>query len=194
MRFAAEMIPLLLFFISNHYYGLVPATGVLVVTGTIATILLYAKEKTVSPILIFATLVLGVLGTATYLTDDTIFIKMKPTIISGTLGLTLTIGYIFGKGFIKHIMSHAFSMHDDAWRTLSLMWGIFFLCSATANEIAWRTLSDDAWVDFKVFALSGASFVFILAIMPFILKHAQNLENPKHAHEKDTQERDSEQS
>ncbi len=179
IRFIAEMGPLILFFISNSYYGLIPATAILVVSGTIGTILLYRIEKTVSPILIFATLILGILGTATYLTNDTIFIKMKPTIISGSLGTILTIGYFLNKGFIKHIMGHAFTMKDAAWRKLSLMWGLFFLASATANEIAWRALSDDAWVSFKVFGLSGASFVFIACIMPFILKHAENLEAPK---------------
>lgn len=193
IRFIAEMGPLLLFFICNHFYGLIPATGVLVVTGTIGTIALYHVEKTVSPILIFATLILGILGTATYLTNDTIFIKMKPTIVSGSLGVILTTGYFLKKGLIKHIMGHAFAMKDEAWLKLSLMWGLFFLASATANEIAWRNLSEDDWVTFKVFGLSGASFVFIICIMPFLLKHAENLdtikeESPQKAEEKSTEE------
>ena len=48
------------------------------------------------------------------------------------------------------------------WRKLSWLWVAMFVCSAIANEIAWRNLSTDAWVTFKVFGLTGISLVFVM--------------------------------
>ena len=39
---------------------------------------------------------------------------------------------------------------------------------ALLNELVWRTQSTDFWVTFKVFGLTGLTFLFILTQMPFI--------------------------
>ena len=44
---------------------------------------------------------------------------------------------------------------------------------AALNEVVWRTQSTDLWVTFKVFGLSGLTFLFILAQMPFIARQSQ---------------------
>jgi intracellular septation protein len=49
-----------------------------------------------------------------------------------------------------------------------------FACSALANEIAWRSLSTDSWVTFKVFGLTGISLGFVLLSLPIIQKHQIN--------------------
>ena len=53
------------------------------------------------------------------------------------------------------------------------LWVAMFVCSAIANEIAWRNLSTDAWVTFKVFGLTGISLVFVMLTLPVIQKHQQ---------------------
>ena len=51
-------------------------------------------------------------------------------------------------------------MSEAGWRAISWIWVVMFLTTAIANEIAWRTLSTDDWVSFKVFGLTGISLVF----------------------------------
>ena len=46
-----------------------------------------------------------------------------------------------------------------------------FLTTALANEIAWRTLSTDDWVTFKVFGLTAISMVFTVISVPVMTKH-----------------------
>jgi len=40
-----------------------------------------------------------------------------------------------------------------------------------ANEIAWRNLSDDGWVTFKAFGLTGISMGFALLTIQIMKKH-----------------------
>jgi intracellular septation protein len=45
-----------------------------------------------------------------------------------------------------------------------------FAVTAIANEIAWRSLSTDAWVTFKAFGLTGISLVFAIISVPIMTK------------------------
>ena len=60
---------------------------------------------------------------------------------------------------------------DAGWQKMTYIWMAMFATTAIANEIAWRTLSTDAWVNFKVFGLTGLSLVFAVATVPVITKY-----------------------
>jgi intracellular septation protein len=61
-------------------------------------------------------------------------------------------------------------MTDEGWRGLTIRWGIFFLCIAVINEVVWRTVSNDTWLNFKV-ALLPITLVFALSQAPMMTKH-----------------------
>ena len=44
-------------------------------------------------------------------------------------------------------------LDDEGWRKLTLRWGLFFFALAALNEIVWRNVATDAWVNFKVFGI-----------------------------------------
>jgi len=46
-----------------------------------------------------------------------------------------------------------------------------FLTTALANEIAWRSLSTDDWVTFKVFGITGISLIFTVISVPIMTRH-----------------------
>ena len=64
-------------------------------------------------------------------------------------------------------------MSDAAWRQFTLRYALFFVAMALLNEMVWRTQSTDFWVTFKVFGLSGLTFLFILTQMPFIARETR---------------------
>jgi intracellular septation protein len=68
-------------------------------------------------------------------------------------------------------MGEAVKLTEEAWRTLSIRWGVFFLAMAGLNEVVWRSLSTDAWVNFKVFGLLPITLVFALANAPYMTRH-----------------------
>jgi intracellular septation protein len=102
--------------------------------------------------------------------DDT-FIKVKVTLINVFFGALLLGGLYYGKLFIKYVVGEAVNLPNAAWRVLTLRWGTFFLVVAALNELIWRNVSTDTWVNFKVFGLLGLTLVFALANAPFMAKH-----------------------
>ncbi|MFN0191376.1 MAG: inner membrane-spanning protein YciB, partial [Aestuariivirga sp.] len=68
-------------------------------------------------------------------------------------------------------------MPREAWKTLTLRWGLFFLGLAVLNEIVWRTVSTDMWVNFKVFGVIPLTLLFAVANTPFLMKNMIE-ENP----------------
>ena len=102
---------------------------------------------------------------------------MKVTLINAFFGVTLLGGLYFGKMFLKSVMGEAVNLPQEAWRTLTLRWGVFFLIIAGLNELIWRNVSTDMWINFKVFGLLGLTLVFALANAPFMAKHMIEVED-----------------
>jgi intracellular septation protein len=83
-------------------------------------------------------------------------------------------GRAMGRNPLAAIMGSQVKLTNDGWRIMSWLWVAMFVCSALANEIAWRTLSTDSWVTFKVFGLTGISLGFVMLSLPIIQKHQIN--------------------
>lgn len=72
---------------------------------------------------------------------------------------------------MMRVFFHAqFDLPDAVWFQLSLRWGLFFAAATLANEVAWRQLSDDDWVAFRVFVMAPATGLFMLAQLPITLR------------------------
>ena len=77
---------------------------------------------------------------------------------------------MLGKPMMKQFFGTQFFLTDQAWLTLTLRWGLFMLVLASANEWAWRTLSDEGWVSFKLFVIAPATALFMAAQIPITLR------------------------
>ena len=60
-------------------------------------------------------------------------------------------------------MEDALPMRQEGWMILTRRIAGFFAALAVANEAVWRTMSTDAWVNFKTFGLTIALFAFFMA-------------------------------
>ena len=166
-----EFGPLLAFFIGNWKGGVFWGTGIFMVATVIALIASWMLNGKLAKVPLFSAVFVGIFGGLTIWLHNDIFIKVKVTLINGLLGLTLLGGLYYGKLFIKSIMGEAVKLPQEAWRVLTLRWGFFFLGVAVLNELIWRNVSTDMWINFKVFGLVGLTLVFALANAPFMAKH-----------------------
>jgi intracellular septation protein len=110
-------------------------------------------------------------GALTLWLHSDLFIKVKVTLINALFGAVLLAGVAMGRSYLKLIMGEAVKLTEQAWRTLSIRWGVFFLALAVLNEIVWRNTSTDTWVNFKVFGLLPITLIFAFANAPFMSKH-----------------------
>lgn len=168
---AVDWGPLVAFFVVFKLYGLMPATGVLIVVTGVMTAVGYLILRRLAPMPLVTMAVVALFGGLTLWFQDATFIKMKPTIILGLFSLALLVGLAMNRPIVKYLMESAIELDDAGWRKLTLRFAVFFALVAVLNEIVWRTQSTDLWVDFKVFGIIGLNIAFILSQMPMIMRH-----------------------
>ena len=166
-----EFGPLGLFFVTNYVAGIFYGTAVLVVATIVALGISWHLDKRIPLAPAIGCVAVVFFGTLTLITEDEFFIKIKPTVISALFAIGLGIGQLLGRNPLKAILSGQMKMADEGWRKMTYIWMAMFATTAIANEIAWRTLSTDAWVNFKVFGLTGLSIVFAIASVPILTKY-----------------------
>lgn len=171
VKFLVEAGPLAAFFIAYYQGGLMTATAVIIGATAVAVAVSWALTRRIPKVPLFSAIIIGVFGGLTLWLQDETFIKMKPTIINGLFAAALFGGLIFKRPLLKPIFEMAFQLSDDGWKQLSLRWAIFFVAMAFLNEGVWRSLSTDAWVNFKVFGLLPLTFAFALTQLPLINRH-----------------------
>lgn len=164
--FLVDFMPLAVFFIANNLYGLVTASGLLVITTAIAFAYAWRSARRFPYFAAWTLFFVAILGGATVILGDTLFIKVQPTITNLLFGLVLLVGLLFERTMMERFFGHSFDLTPKAWRLLSLRWALFCLAMALANEVAWRGLSEDNWVLFKVFVVAPFTCGFALLQLP----------------------------
>jgi intracellular septation protein len=172
IKFWMDFIPVLLFFITYKWYGIIPATGVLVVVSIISLGVTYYIQRSLPASAWVPVAILIIFGLITLYTGDSKFIKMKPTVIYSVFGLVLLGGAVIKKPFIRYIFnSGGLRLSEESWLKFSARFGVFFLSLAVLNEIVWRNFSEELWVKFKVFGILILLIVFVLSQVSFFNKN-----------------------
>lgn len=166
----SEIAPLAAFFLVNQAFGLYAAAVAAIVASAILVAVTWALEKRLARFAIFATSIAALLTLAAILAEEKTYIKIQPSLFSGAFAAVLLIGRLRGKAMMKVFFRAQFDLPDAVWRSLSLRWGLFFLAATVANEVAWRALSDDDWVSFRVLIMAPATGAFMLAQLPITLR------------------------
>jgi intracellular septation protein len=96
---------------------------------------------------------------------------MKPTAANLVFAAVLGGGLLLNRIFLKDLLGSSMALPEAAWRTLTIRWSLFFAALAGLNEFVWRSMTEETWVNFKVFGLLGLTIVFAVANTPFMMKH-----------------------
>lgn len=175
MKLLFDFFPILLFFIAFKIYGIYTATAVAIAASFLQLGLYWIKHRRFEPmhIVTFATVLL--LGGATLILHNILFIKWKPTVIYWIFAIVFFgTQFIGNKTLIQRLMEEKIVLPSKAWLKLNLSWGIFFALMGIANLYVAYHYSTDIWVDFKLFGTLGITFIFIILQSIYIAKHAEN--------------------
>jgi intracellular septation protein len=163
--------PIVLFFIAFKMFGLMPATAILIGATIIMLAFNYALTRHVALMPLITAIIVAVFGGLTLWLNDERFVKMKPTIIYTMLAFVLFGGIFLKKPTLQYVLGEALKMTDAGWWQLTWRFALFFAAMAILNEIVWRTVSTDTWVNFKVFGAIGLTFLFSICQMPLMKQH-----------------------
>jgi intracellular septation protein len=155
------------------------ATGVFMAAVAVAIGWTLMKGRRLPPMLIITGVVVAIFGTLTIWLQNKTFAFMKPTVINLLFAGTILGSLAIGRNIWKTAFEHAFSMPDRAWKVFALRWAAFYVLLAIINEAIWRGLdaqnsaSGEAfWSNSKLFLTIPMAIVFMIANLPFLMKHS----------------------
>lgn len=202
IRLGLELGPLIVFFAVNTMgekwleqspllsswfsQPIIFATAVFMVAMAISLLLSWILLKRIAVMPLVTGIVVLIFGTLTLVFQDSMFIKMKPTIVNGLFGAVLLGGLVFGQSLLRYVFGDVYKLKPEGWRKLTVNWGIFFFVLAALNELIWRgaplltagdaKAADDLWVGFKVWGIMPLTVVFSMFQLPLLKQYAPDPE------------------
>ena len=164
MKFLFDLFPVILFFIGFKFYGIFVATAIAI--GATLALIIYAKIRhgKVEKMLLINGAIISVLGGVTLLLHDKTYIMWKPTVLYWLLAAVLLISNLFfNKNFIQQMMGKMLDAPKTIWTKLNLAWVVFLIILGFVNLYVAFNYSEDTWVNFKLFGVTGVMFLFIIA-------------------------------
>jgi intracellular septation protein len=185
LKLGLELGPVIAFFVAftklkdqtvtfggTDYGGFILATMGFVPLMLISTAILWRLTGRIAPMQIATLVLVVVFGGLSVWFNDERFFKMKPTMIYLLFAGILGFGLMRGKSYLALVMDEAMPLKPEGWIILTRRLALFFAGLALTNEVVWRSLSDQAWVNFKTFGLTAAIFVFFMAQSGIFEKYA----------------------
>ena len=177
VKFVTDFGPLIVFFFFyyNSDKNLRIAIPPFIIATLIALIFVWLLEKKIPMVPLISGILISLFGGLTIYFNNPVFIYIKPTIINILFGLALLFGkYFTNEPVLKKIMGKSIALSNIGWEILNKRWMLFFFVLAIANEIVWRTQSEEFWVNFKVWGMLPITFIFTGFQISLINKHKIN--------------------
>lgn len=163
MQLFIDYLPILIFFGSYFYEGIYFATAVLMVVMPIVLIVQWLITKKLNKIYGASTILVLVLGSATLLLKNPLFLYWKPTVLNWAIALAfLGSQFIGDKPFVRRMLGSAAELKSDQWKRLNLIWVVFFILIGAINLYVAYNFSEPTWVKFKLFGMLGLTLAFVI--------------------------------
>lgn len=163
MKVFFDLFPVILFFIGFKLYDIFVATAIAI--GATIAMIIYSKLRhgKVEKMLIINGIIISILGGITLLLHDKTFIMWKPTVLYWLFAITLLISnLIFKKNLIQRMLGKMLNPPTATWNTLNLIWAAFLVGLGFLNLYVAFNFSEDTWVNFKLFGMTGIMFIFMM--------------------------------
>lgn len=172
MKLLFDFFPIILFFIAYKIYGIYVATAVAMAASLLQVGAYWFKHRKFESMHLITLIMVVLLGGATLILHNVMFIKWKPTTIYWAFGFGFLFSQFIGKKpLIQRLMDSKIVVTDSIWQRLNLVWTIFFFALGIANLFVVYNFSTDIWVDFKLFGTLGLTLVFVLLQAIYIARH-----------------------
>jgi len=185
VKLSLELGPIILFFagyskikdqqfeiFGNTYAGFIVATALFIPLILVSTGVLWKLTGKLSRMQLMTAILVVVFGGLGIWFNDDSFFKMKPTILYVMFAGTLAYGLLRGESYLQYVMDDAVPLQQEGWMIFTKRLALFFGALAITNELIWRNMSTDAWVNFKTFGLTSVMFVFFMSQMRLFNKYA----------------------
>lgn len=174
IKILLDFLPIALFFAAYKFFNIMIATQVAIAASLLQLIWLKITTGKVQTANLISFLSILILGGATLLLKNEIFVKWKPTVVYWALATGFLISQLVGnKPIIQRIGENNVNLPKRIWRQINVLWIGFFICLGFLNLYVAYYFSTAVWVNFKLFGALGLTILFILLQSIYMAKHTQ---------------------
>jgi intracellular septation protein len=148
------------------------AAGVYIAATLAALLYALTKQKRFPWLLVVTAALVTLFGGATIVLRDAIYLYIKPTVINLLYAVGIIGSLAVRQNIVKLLLGSAIQLPDRVWRNLAIRFALWFVFLAALNEVVWRNFSEPFWVNFKLLGVIPLTFLFIVANMMVVMRHA----------------------
>ncbi len=175
MKLLYDFFPIIIFFIAFKLGGIYVATASAIVISLLQVIVYWFKHRRFEKMQLTTLIMIMILGGATLLFHQEIFIKWKVSVINWLFAaVCLASQWIGKKNLVQRLLGEKMSLSTEIWRRLNTFWVIYFLTLGFINLYVIYHFSTNTWVNFKLFGILGLTLAFVILQAIYLAKHVKN--------------------
>jgi len=166
MQALAEFAPLVAFFVTYSLRGLYAATAVLMVAMLALLGFDWLRQRRIPPLHALSAALVLVLGGATLLLHNRLFIQWKPTVLFWLVSAAFIASFWIGERtltqrFLEPALAGRVPVSPRQWRRVNGASAAFYALLGVLNLAVAYGASERTWVYFKLFGLALLTFAFV---------------------------------
>lgn len=172
MQLLFDLFPVILFFAAFKLAGIYVATGVAIAASIAQVAWVWLRRRRVEAMHLITLGLIVVLGGATLLLQDEMFIKWKPSVVNWLFAVVfLGSQFVGGKPLVRRFMESKVELPASVWTRLNLSWVAFFGLLGFANLFVVYRFDTETWVNFKLFGMMGLTVAFVLVQALYLARY-----------------------
>ena len=184
MQALAEFAPLVAFFVTYRLGGLYAATAVLMVAMLALLGFDWLRQRRIPPLHAVSAALVLVLGGATLVLHNRLFIQWKPTVLFWLVSVAFIASFWIGERtltqrFLEPALAGRVAVSPQQWRRVNGTSAVFYALLGGLNLAVAYGASERTWVYFKLFGLAVLTFTFVALQLLWLSRAAAAL--PAHA-------------
>ena len=184
MQALAEFAPLVAFFVTYRLGGLYAATAVLMVAMLALLGFDWLRQRRIPPLHAVSAALVLVLGGATLVLHNRLFIQWKPTVLFWLVSVAFIASFWIGERtltqrFLEPALAGRVAVSPQQWRRVNGTSALFYALLGGLNLAVAYGASERTWVYFKLFGLAVLTFTFVALQLLWLSRAAAAL--PAHA-------------
>jgi len=166
MQALAEFAPLVAFFVTYRLGGLYAATAVLMVAMLALLGFDWLRQRRIPPLHAVSAALVLVLGGATLVLHNRLFIQWKPTVLFWLVSVAFIASFWVGERtltqrFLEPALAGRVAVSPQQWRRVNGTSALFYALLGGLNLAVAYGASERTWVYFKLFGLAVLTFTFV---------------------------------
>lgn len=165
MQAILDLLPVLAFLVAYKLRGIYVATAVLMAGMGLLLAVTRMRGRRISVLMWVSAILVLLLGSATLLLHDPVFLKWKPTVYfwvmaAAFIGSSWVGRMPLAQALLQSALPESGGVDRPAWLKLNAAWALFFALLGALNLYVAYHLPESTWVGFKVYGLTALLFLF----------------------------------